>query len=166
MMMSADCPGQVPARESVEVCPGQSGTGTHSGEETRGQPLSTLSGTGPDHSAPRSLAGPVRLAASLRGGQVPDLSEVVACRAATVDEIPRTALQIIAKAEAAGWSVAATYARCGAESLALRMCRDDQRARATWVDRRFSAAWTWSKTQPIRLMGARDFAREVTRDAL
>jgi hypothetical protein len=67
----------------------------------------------------------------------------VACRLATEEEIPRTAKTLRRKAEAAGWTVRATYARGTrpgrpprvVDSVALRMTHPERgRAVAVWLD--------------------------------
>ena len=81
----------------------------------------------------------------------------VPARVASDAEVPAGARRVAMGAIAAGWVVAATYARGThpgrtprvVDSLALRMWRHRQRAVAVWQDARFSFAYIWSDEHPI-----------------
>lgn len=82
----------------------------------------------------------------------------VPCREATEEEIPRAAKLMRKRAEAAGWSVRATYARGTVmhltgkpgkvvDSIALRMHKANRYAWAMWYDGSFETAQTWERGQ-------------------
>ena len=83
----------------------------------------------------------------------------VPARVASDAEVPAGARRVAMGAIAAGWVVAATYARGTypypklgprvVDSLALRMWRGRQRAVAVWQDAKFDLAYTWSDQHPI-----------------
>jgi hypothetical protein len=84
-------------------------------------------------------------------------------RLAEPAEVPAGARRIAAIAEAAGWTVVATYARGTwpsktprvVDSLALRMRHPaGRRSWALWHDGKFHAACSWAADRPIRMHNA------------
>lgn len=91
----------------------------------------------------------------------------VPCRPATDDEIPRGARPVRKQAEAAGWTVRATFARgtrpgrtlVVVDSLVLRMRRGGELAAAMWLDGKFECAVRGPR--PPRSMVLRDLRAEL-----
>lgn len=93
----------------------------------------------------------------------------VPARGAKVDEIPRSARQLLTTAEDCGWITWATYAEALAEtpkekdvtSLVIRARHHDRRVVATWWNEKFTYAYVWTANQAPTKVGARAAATWV-----
>lgn len=94
-------------------------------------------------------------------GEVPWTTE--ACRLATEDELPGVAARLVAKASAAGWRVAATYAASEAgRSTVVRLQSEHGHAVAVWTDTGSGwssdfhvirpAGWSWWERVPVAVV--------------
>ncbi len=89
----------------------------------------------------------------------------IPCRLAATDEIPRSAHTLMNKAQAAGWTVCATFARGTdikgrrhkvVDSVAVRLRRGGSSLVALWIDGKFDCALA-----PFRRMNSHQLKAEV-----
>lgn len=93
----------------------------------------------------------------------------VQCRPATTGEVPRSPKLMMARAEAAGWAVRATYARGTTmtakgkpgkvvDSIALRFHMANRAAWAAWHNGLFDSAQVWERGGAPKSVGATELS--------
>lgn len=114
-----------------------------------------------------------QLGAAVSDERAPWPQPEVSARPAADEELPASARRLAAKAETAGWRVAAFYARgttphgaswepgAVVDTVSVRAARSDQAVVGYWRAGKFVAGFVGSRSDGLRRLGSRELAALV-----